>query len=58
MGTLSNSNWDELTRAASICLRAWAVKLLAGLANNSSGGGQGIEAAKQIVSEAQQPPST
>ena len=56
MGTLSNSNWDELTRAASICLRAWAVKLLAGLANSSTDG-QGIEAAKQIVSEAKQPPS-
>lgn len=55
MGTLSNSNWDELTRAASICLRAWAVRLLGGTASAASGG-QGNEAAKQIVAEAQQPP--
>ena len=56
MGAPSSSNWDELTRAASICLRAWAVRLLAGMANDTTGG-QGNEAAKQIVSEAQQPPS-
>lgn len=57
MGAPLNRHWDELTRAASICLRAWAVRLLSGMANDSAGG-QGNKAAKQIVSEAQEPPST
>ena len=57
MGTPTSVNWDELTRAASICLRAWAVRLLGAMAN-SQVGGQGNEAARQIISEAQKPPPT
>lgn len=56
MGAPDRSHWDELTRAVSICLRAWAVHLLGGAASASIGG-QGNEAAKQIVAEAKQPPS-
>lgn len=56
MGAPNSIHWDELTRAASICLRAWAVRLLGTMANDDIGG-QGNEAAKQIVSEAKQPPS-
>lgn len=57
MGTPHGDNWNELTRAVSICLRAWAVRLLGEMAN-SEVGGQGNEAARQIVSEAQKPPPT
>ncbi len=52
----SRDNWNELTRAASICMRAVAIRLVGSNANvDGDYTGAGYAASKSIAEEAEQP---
>lgn len=58
MGAPSRDNWNELTRAASICMRAAAIRLLGPNAdtNDEYYNTPGCAASRLIAEEAEQPP--